>query len=185
MCNLLYRWRSCCRIELDNDTCPHTHAPLFHLARDSYSFDIVHWNHGNKTDIEDFNLKFIETTKLISFTNRLSTAFFHKAKRIFCRFCLLQNLLYLCLQTLKEFWVFPFRQSFEWGRVNANHNATRLPSLVHKKKTDNDSRLLKNSEGNRNGEWKFCRGTDADITLFLQVTKIRKISKIRKIFEAN
>ena len=111
--------------------------------------------------------------------------FFHKAKRIFCRFCLLQNLLYLCLQTLKEFWVFPFRQSFEWGRVNANHNATRLPSLVHQKKTDNDSRLLKNSEGNRNGEWKFCRGTDADITLFLQVTKIRKISKIRKIFEAN
>ena len=51
-----------------------------------------------------------------------------------------------------------------------------------KKKTDNDSRLLKNSEGNRNGEWKFCRGKDADITLFLQVTKIRKI---RKIFEAN
>ena len=85
MCNLLYRWRSCCRIELDNDTCPHTHAPLIHLARDSYSFDIVHWNHGNKTDIginwKDFNLKFIETTKLISFTNRLSTAFFSQGKK--------------------------------------------------------------------------------------------------------
>ena len=85
MCNLLYRWRSCCRIELDNDTCPHTHAPLFHLARDSYSFDIVLWNHGNRTDIginwKDFNLKFVETTKLISFTNRLSTAFFSQGKK--------------------------------------------------------------------------------------------------------
>ena len=34
------------------------------------------------------------------------------------------------------------------GGVNANHNVTCSP---------NDSRLLKNSEGNRVGEWIFCR----------------------------
>ena len=36
---------------------------------------------------------------------------------------------------------------FSEGRVNANHNVTCLPSLA-----ENDSRLLKNSEGNRDGE---------------------------------
>ena len=44
-------------------------------------------------------------------------------------------------------WVFPFRQSFDWSGVNANHNAKHSPSLACKHKTENDSRLLKNSEG--------------------------------------
>ena len=70
-------------------------------------------------------------------------------------------------------WVFLFRQSFEWGRSYANHNATHSPSLARKNKTENDSRLLKNSEGNRDDEWTFCRG---------QETRIRMI---RKIFEEN
>ena len=33
---------------------------------------------------------------------------------------------------------------------------------------------------NCNDEWTFCRGQEADIALFLQETRIRKI---RKIFE--
>ena len=68
-------------------------------------------------------------------------------------------------------WAFLFRQSFEWGRteVNANHNAKHSPLT----KTENDSRLLKNSEGNRDDEWTFCLG---------QETRIRMI---RKIFEEN
>ena len=65
------------------------------------------------------------------------------------------------------------------GGVNANHNS---PSLAHKNKTENDSRLLKNSEGNRDDEWTFCRGQGADIALFLKKTRI---GKIRKIFEEN
>ena len=63
---------------------------------------------------------------------------------------------------------FLFRQSFEWGRVNANHNATHSLSLAGKNKTENDSRLLKNSEGNHDDEWNFCRGQEADIALFFQ-----------------
>ena len=51
-----------------------------------------------------------------------------------------------------------------------------------KNKTENDSRLLKNSEGNRDDEWYFCRGQEADIALFSQETRIRKI---RDIFEEN
>ena len=46
----------------------------------------------------------------------------------------------------------------------------------------NDSRLLKNSEGNRHDEWNFCREQEAEIALFLQETIIRNI---RKIFEGN
>ena len=53
------------------------------------------------------------------------------------------------------------------GGVNANHD---LPSLAHKNKTENDSRLLKNREGNRDDEWTFCRRQEADIALFLQET---------------
>ena len=68
------------------------------------------------------------------------------------------------------------------GGVNTNHNATRSPSLARKNKTQHDSRLLKNSEGNRDDEWNFCRGQEADIALFLQETRIRKISEI---FEEN
>ena len=41
-----------------------------------------------------------------------------------------------------------------------------------------DSRLLKNSEGNRDCEWIFCRRREADVALFLQVTRMRKIVKI-------
>ena len=32
-------------------------------------------------------------------------------------------------------------------------------------------------EGNRDGEGNFCRGKEADIALFLRVTRIRKIRK--------
>ena len=63
------------------------------------------------------------------------------------------------------------------GEVNANYNAIHLPSLTRKNKTKNDSRLLKNSKGNRHGQWNFCQGKEADITLFFQVTKARKIRK--------
>ena len=38
--------------------------------------------------------------------------------------------------------------------------------------------LLKNSEGNRDGEWIFCRRKEADVALFLHVTRMRKIIKI-------
>ena len=64
------------------------------------------------------------------------------------------------------------------GGVNANHDATHSPSLALKNKTENDSRLLKNSEGNRDDESTLvCRGQEADIALFLQETRIRKIIK--------
>ena len=49
------------------------------------------------------------------------------------------------------------------------------PSLA-----ENDSRLLKNSKGNRDGDWIFCRRKEADVALFLQVTRIRKIRKNRE-----
>ena len=57
------------------------------------------------------------------------------------------------------------------GGVNANHNVKHSPILACKNKTENDFRRLKNSEGNRDDEWTFCRG---------QETRIRMI---RKIFE--
>ena len=40
------------------------------------------------------------------------------------------------------------------------------------------TRLLKNSEGNRNGGWIFCRRKEADVALFSQMTRMRMISKI-------
>ena len=55
--------------------------------------------------------------------------------------------------------------------VDAKHNAKHSPSLACKNKTENDSRLLKNSEGNRDDEWTFCRG---------QETRIRMIRKNRR-----
>ena len=64
---------------------------------------------------------------------------------------------------------------FSEGGVNANHNVTCSPGLA-----ENDSRLLKNSEGNRAGEWIFCQSKEADVALFLQVTRMRKILKICK-----
>ena len=63
----------------------------------------------------------------------------------------------------------------EGGTVSANHNVTCSPSLA-----ENDSRLLKNSEGNCDGEWIFCQRKEADVALFLQVTGIRKIRKTCK-----
>ena len=63
------------------------------------------------------------------------------------------------------------------GRINANHNVTCSPNLA-----ENDSRLLKYSEGNRDSEWIFRHRKEADVALLLQMTRIRKI---RKICEAN
>ena len=64
------------------------------------------------------------------------------------------------------------------GQVNANYTATHSPGHLHfKNKTENDSRLVKNRERNCHGLWNFCRGKEADIALFLQVTKIGKIRK--------
>ena len=60
------------------------------------------------------------------------------------------------------------------GGVNANHD---LPSLAHKNKTENYSRLLKTREGNRDDEWTFCRRQEADIALFLQETCKNKTSE--------
>ena len=60
---------------------------------------------------------------------------------------------------------------FDEGGIKANHNVTSSPSLA-----ENDSRLLKNNEGI------FCQRKEADVALFLLVTRIRKI---RKICEAN
>ena len=42
---------------------------------------------------------------------------------------------------------------------------------------ENDPKLLKNSEGNHNDQWNFCQGQEADIALFLQETRKRKIIK--------
>ena len=61
---------------------------------------------------------------------------------------------------------------FSEGWVNGNHNVTCSPSLA-----ENDS-TAKNSKRNRNGEWIFCPMKEADVALFLQVTRIRKIGKI-------
>ena len=66
--------------------------------------------------------------------------------------------------------------------VNANHNATHSPSLARKNEIENDPKLLKNSEGNRDDEWNFCWGQEAAIALFLQETRI---GKIIKSFEEN
>ena len=43
---------------------------------------------------------------------------------------------------------------------------------------ENDPKLLKNSEGNQDDEWNFCRGQEADIALFLLETRIRKIIQL-------
>ena len=61
------------------------------------------------------------------------------------------------------------------GLMPAIHNVTCSPSLA-----ENDFRLIKNSEGNRDGGWIFCRRKEADVVLFLQVTRMRKIIKICK-----
>ena len=60
----------------------------------------------------------------------------------------------------RDFGFFFSVNHFSEGGVNANHNVTCLPSLA-----ENDSRLLKNSEGNRDGEWIFCWRKEADVAL--------------------
>ena len=52
----------------------------------------------------------------------------------------------------RDFGFFCSVNHFSKGGVNANHNVTCTPSLA-----ENYSRLLKNSEGNRDGEW-ICGG---------------------------
>ena len=63
------------------------------------------------------------------------------------------------LQFSKGFWVFLFCpwNHLSGGGVHANHNAMHLPCFTRKNKTANDSKLLNNSKGNRDGEWNFCR----------------------------
>ena len=51
------------------------------------------------------------------------------------------------------------------------------PTWRAKNKIENDPKLLKNSEGNRDDEWNFCWGQEANVALFLQETRIRKIIK--------
>ena len=85
----------------------------------------------------------------------------------------------LFLQTQKlvrsDFGFFCSVNHFSESGVSVNHNVTCSPSLA-----ENDSRLLKNSEGNGDGEWVFCRRKAADVALFLQVTRLRKTIKICK-----
>ena len=75
----------------------------------------------------------------------------------------------------RDFGFFCSINHFSEGGVKANHNVMSSPSLA-----ENDPRLLKNSKGNRDGEWIFCRRKEADVALFLQVTRIRKIRKNRE-----
>ena len=95
----------------------------------------------------------------------------------------------LCCAFANFKWVFLFRQSFELGGVNANHNSTHSLGLASKNKTENDFRLLKNSEANRDDEWHFCRGQEADMHCFnilpMQETRIRKFRKSwKKTFQS-
>ena len=53
-------------------------------------------------------------------------------------------------QSSTGFWFFSSVNHLSEGRVNANQTVTCLPSLA-----ENDSRLLRNSKGNPNGEWIF------------------------------
>ena len=73
--------------------------------------------------------------------------------------------------------------SIIWLGVELMHITMQCnsPSLARKNKIENDPKLLKKSKGNRDDEWNFCWGQEADIA-FLQETRIRKIIKS---FEAN
>ena len=42
------------------------------------------------------------------------------------------------------------------------------------------TKLRINGKGNRDGEWNFCRRREADIALFLQVTRITQLRKFSK-----
>ena len=69
-------------------------------------------------------------------------------------------------------WVFCSVNHFSEGGVNANHNVTCSPSL-----TENDSRMFKNSEENRDGEWIFCRRKEAEGCFILVSDKSKKDQK--------
>ena len=58
-----------------------------------------------------------------------------------------------CYKLRRDFEFFSSVKHFTEGGVNANHNGTCSPSLA-----ENDSRLFKNSEGNRDGQWIFVEG---------------------------
>ena len=111
-----------------------------------------------------FLIPFINSSQM-----RLMSNLIFKTKLVVsrCAFCKLQ-------------WDFGFFCSinhFIEGGVYVNHSVMCLSSLA-----ENDSRLLKNSKGNRDGERTFYQRKEADVSLFLQVTRIRKV---RKIWEAN
>ena len=80
----------------------------------------------------------------------------------------------LCvLQTSLGFGFFCSVNHFSEGGVYTNHSVTCSSSLA-----ENDSRLLKNSEGNHDGERIIYQKKEADVAFFLQVTRIRKVRKI-------
>ena len=83
------------------------------------------------------------------------------------------------MQASKGFWVYLLRQSFELGARSMQITMFERTCPAWSTKT----KLRINGEGNRDGEWNFCRGKEADIiALFLQVTRIRQL---RKISQAN
>ena len=72
----------------------------------------------------------------------------------------------------RDFGFFCSVNHFGEGGVHANHNATCSPSL-----TENDSRLLKKSEGNRDGEWIFLSWEGGRRCFFLATGKNKKYQK--------
>ena len=107
---------------------------------------------------------FIRNTTVYEKTSRDRACLYKDFSKIRC--------IVLCvLQTLKRFWVFLFHHSSEGG-ANANHTVMCSPSLA-----ENDSRVLKNREGNHNGEWIFLSKEGGRCCFIL--------AKISKIHEAN
>ena len=51
------------------------------------------------------------------------------------------------------------------------------PAWPAKNKIENDRKNDQEQRRNRDDEWNFCRGQEADIALFLQETRIKKIIK--------
>ena len=91
------------------------------------------------------------------------------------------------LQFSKGFWVFLFCpwNHLSGGGVHANHNAMHLPCFTRKNKTANDSKLLNNSKGNRDGEWNFCRWEGAR-HCFIHISGVDIHEKDKKkVFEPN
>ena len=135
----------------------------------SYSINYMHW-------LADFFYFYPKTqgTKQNRYYNNMHNQFMppENLKFIVSRgtFCKLR----------RDFGFFCLVNHLSGGWVNANHNARHSPSLAYKNKTENDSWVFKNSEGNCDGEWNFCWGKKADIALFLQVRRIRNNFKANK-----